>query len=336
MKWHKYTIHTTDVAEEMVSAMLLSLGIDSIEVEDQVPVAPEDSGNLFGDVVPAFSGNDHRAKVSFYLEEDLAPTETETLLDEVRRGLAGMRAYAEIGEGTVTSSETEDKDWVNRWKEYFHAFSVDDIRIVPSWEEETDRAAQEKAAMVLHIDPGTAFGTGKHETTRLAIRGIRKYLKAGDRMLDIGTGSGILGIVAVKSGASYVLGTDVDPVAFPALIENRMKNGIGEERFSAILGNVITEEETRRMVMEKLARFDRQEGKESAGYDLVAANIIAEILADLTPAVPSFLREGGIYITSGILEGQEQKVIDACEACNLSIRAVERLGEWVCVVAEKK
>ena len=367
MKWKKYTIHTTSLAEDPISALLYDLGISGIEIEDKVPVTPEESGNMFGDVVPDMPEDDHLADISFYTE--LPETEdTVLLLERVRTGLEEIRSFCEIGEGTITTSETEEEDWINNWKEYFHRFFVDDIEIIPSWEEEQ---ADPEASMVLHIDPGTAFGTGKHETTQLAIRGLRKRIaelleqrgnlseercdatedKCRDNeeitLLDIGTGSGILGIIALKSGADFVYGTDIDPVAFPALEDNLEKNDLDGSRFVRACADVITDAAARKAASDaaltRKEHADREEIKEAlkkahgvTGYDIVTANIIAEILVELTPYIPRFLKEGGVYITSGILREKEQLVRNAMEKAGLKVLGTEYQGDWCSVTAVKE
>ena len=328
MKWRKYTVATTEEAEEAVVGALYTLGIDSIEIEDKAPVSPEANRGLFGEVLPDLPEDDHLAYISFFVEAEpqngAAPNEDERMLIEaVRNALQEMRSYMEIGEGTITASETEDKDWINKWKEHFHSFYVDDIRIVPTWEEVPEDG--DEAAMTIRIDPGMAFGTGKHESTQIAIRELRECVKEGDRVLDIGTGSGILGIIALKSGASYVFGTDIDEVAFPALEDNLANNGIAPEAFDRELCNVITDGEA------------RKETKSHApgGYQVVAANIIAEILADLTPFVPDFLAAGGYFITSGILREKEMLVRSAMEQAGLTILKTTYQGDWCGVMARK-
>ncbi len=288
MKWNQYTIHTTEEAEDLISAVLYELGVTSLEVQDKKPVTADENGGYFGDVVPDLPEDDHLADITFYTDET---TDDENLLKDLRKKLDEMRSYANIGEASITKGETEDEDWVNNWKQYFHSFHIDDIYIEPTWEEGTEEEQREAkdASMVLHIDPGTAFGTGKHESTQLAIRAIRKYIKSGDEFLDIGTGSGILGIIALKSGAQHVFGTDLDDNTLPAITDNLKQNGIRNDQFTRILGNIGDDPKTQQAV-----GFEK--------YDVVAANIIAEILADITPAVPATLKDGGIYITSGILQ----------------------------------
>ena len=343
MRWNKYTIHTTEEAEEPVLAMLAGLGITAVEIEDKKPVSPEESGFLFGDVVPEIPEDDHLAGISFYVEaaepgEETAGEDEEELLRQVRSGLEALRAYVDVGEGDITGSGTEDREWIDAWKEHFHSFFVDDIEVIPSWE---DGDPDPSASMVLRIDPGTAFGTGKHETTQLAIRQLRKYCTEGYSLLDVGTGSGILGIVALKSGAGYVYGTDIDPVAFPALTENLEKNGIERGLFEASLSDLITEEEARKAALSAAFRYESESHPEKSpsglqkGYDVITANIIAEILSELTPHIPGLLKEGGIYIMSGILKEKLPLAEAAVKKAKMKILEVTDMGEWCAVTARK-
>ena len=323
MEWMKYTITTTEEACDLVCSMLNDLGITSLEIEDKAPVSPEENGGYFGDVVPDPVFDDHKARVTFYMEipgeesEETADREEE-LLRSVGQGLMDISRFVDIGEGRIEIGMTAEEDWVNNWKQYFHQFTVDDIRIIPSWEEVPAEGNEE---LVLRIDPGTAFGTGKHESTQLAIRGIRKYIEPGMRVLDIGTGSGILGIVALKSGASEVFGTDLDINVLEAIEENLAKNEIDPAHFRYVIGDIATEQ------------WVREEAGE--GYDLVCANIIAEILADITPHVPAHLKKGGYYITSGILITHAQIVRDAIQKAGMTIVEEMEQGEWESIVARK-
>ena len=319
MEWMKYTINTTEEAEDLVCSMLNDFGIMNVEIEDKAPVSPDENGGYFGDVVPDLGFDDHTAKVSFYQEipEDDPEFDEDEILRKVGRGLLDLQNMGvRIGSAQIDISTTAQEDWANNWKQYFHQFMVDDILIIPSWE---DVEPEQEASMVLRIDPGIAFGTGKHESTQLAIRGLRKYLKEGMRVLDIGTGSGILGIIALKSGASYVLGTDLDVNTLEAIAENIEKNEVDPETFAYVIGNI----------------QDDPAIQEYAGgdYDIVVANIIAEILAGITPVVPNHLKKGGIYITSGILITHAQVVRDAMAAAGLTIIEENEMGEWESIVA---
>lgn len=231
-----------------------------------------------------------------------------------------MGAYVDVGDCTIEESETEDVDWVNNWKQYFHQFLIDDILVIPSWEKVKE---EDQGKLVVHIDPGTAFGTGMHETTQLCIRALRKYVTEGSLVLDVGCGSGILGMLALKFGARYSVGTDLDPCAVTASHENMEVNGIGRDRYEIIAGNII----------------DDQRIQEAVGfgkYDIVAANILADVLVPLTPVIVRHMKPGAVYITSGIIDDKEETVKDAVKAAGLEILEVNHQGEWVSVVAGKK
>ena len=316
MKWNKYTLTTTTEAEDLISSMMMDAGIEGIEIEDKIPMTQAEKEQMFVDILPETGINDGIAYISFYLEED---EDKESLLEAVKNELEDMRAYVEVGEGTIEESQTEDVDWVNNWKKYFHQFYVDDILIIPSWEEVKP---EDEGKMIVHIDPGTAFGTGMHETTQLCIRQIRKYLKDGDRILDVGTGSGILSIAALKLGAGYALGTDLDPCAVTAVKENMEVNGLKEDQYDVILGNIIDD-----------PKVQSEAGEEA--YDIVTANILAEVLLPLTPVVIHQLKKGGIYITSGIIDDKETVVVEAVKAAGLEVLEVTHQGEWVSVTARK-
>lgn len=317
MKWKKYRLKTIEDAEDIVIATLYDCGIEGAEIEDKKPLTREEKEQMFVDILPDLPNDDGIAYLNFYLDPE--ETDTEAVLQKAREALDELRSYTDIGEGTIEESETEDKDWINNWKQYFKQFYVDDILIIPSWEQVKE---EDRDKMILHIDPGTAFGTGMHETTQLCIRQLRKYVKPGIEMLDVGTGSGILGIVAVKFGAGHVLGTDLDPCAVPAVEDNRKANDIPDGAFDMIIGNMIDDQETR----------------DKAGYgkyDIITANILADILVPMTPAVVPAMKKGGIYITSGILEDQAYKVLDACRAAGLEIVEQTQQGEWVSITSRK-
>ena len=237
MKWNRFTIKTKTEAEDVIISALADVGVEGVEIQDKQPLTETDKEQMFVDIMPEGPADDGIAYLNFYLEED---TETAPVLERVRAVLEEVRGYMDIGEGTITESQTEDKDWINNWKEYFHQFYVDDILIVPSWEEVKE---EDKDKMILHIDPGTAFGTGMHETTQLVIRQLKKFVTKDTQMLDVGTGSGILGIVALKLGAAHVVGTDLDPCAIPAVADNKEANDIKDETFDMLIGNIIDDKE---------------------------------------------------------------------------------------------
>ena len=316
MKWNKFRLKTTTEAEDIVSSMLADLGIEGVEIEDKIPLTESDKEQMFVDILPEIEPDDGVAYLSFYLEEE---ADTEAVLANVKKELEEMSAYVNVGECTIEESETEDVDWVNNWKKYFHQFYVDDILIIPSWE---DVKPSDEDKMVIHIDPGTAFGTGMHETTQLVIRQLKKYVKPGIELLDVGTGSGILGITALKLGAGHVVGTDLDPCAVPAVQDNKEANQIVDDTFDMMIGNIIDDKEVQDRV-----------GYEK--YDIVTANILADVLVPLTPVIVHQMKPGAVYITSGILDVKEEVVKEAVVAAGLEVVEVTHQGEWVSVTARK-
>ena len=316
MKWNRFTVKTTTAAEDMVIYTLSELGVEGAEIVDRQPLTEDDKAQMFVDIMPEGPADDGVAYLNFYLEED---ADKETILKDVRAALDELKSYMDIGEATIEESETEDKDWINNWKQYFHQFYVDDILIVPSWEEVKE---EDNDKMILHIDPGTAFGTGMHETTQLVIRQLKKYVTPDTELLDVGTGSGILGIVALKLGAKHIVGTDLDPCAVPAVSENKEANQIPDEAFDMMIGNIIDDKE----IQDKV-------GYEK--YDIVAANILADVLIPLTPVIVNQMKKGAYYITSGILDVKEEVVVQAVKDAGLTLVEVTHQGEWVSVTARK-
>ena len=327
MKWKKFKIKTKTQAEDIIISTLCDIGLEGAQIEDNVPLTALEKEQMFVDILPQMQEDDGTAYLSFFVEEtedgrllkNGEETDVETILKEVREELDGLRGFLDIGEGSIEVDETEDIDWINNWKQYFKQFYVDDILIVPSWEEVKE---EDKDKMILHIDPGTAFGTGMHETTQLVIRQLKKYVKEGCQFLDVGTGSGILGITALKLGAGHVVGTDLDPCAVPAVQENKEANQIPEEDFDMMIGNIIDDKDVQDQV-----------GYEK--YDLVAANILADVLVPLTPVIVSHMKKGAYYITSGILDIKESVVTEAVEKAGLTLVEVTKQGEWVSVTARK-
>ena len=316
MKWKQFRLKTTTQAEDIVSSMLADLGIEGVQIEDKIPLTEQDKEQMFVDILPDIPDDDGTAYLTFYLdeEEDVAP-----VLMNVRKELEDMRAFLDVGECTIEESETEDVDWVNNWKQYFHQFYIDDILVIPSWE---NVKPEDSDKMVIHIDPGTAFGTGMHETTQLCIRSLKKYVTSETEILDVGCGSGILGMLALKFGAKHSLGTDLDPCAIDATHENMEVNGIRKDQYEVMIGNIIDD-----TAVQDAVGYEK--------YDIVAANILADVLVPLTPVIIHQMKPGAVYITSGIIEDKENVVVEAVKAAGLELLEVNHQGEWVSVVARK-
>lgn len=316
MKWNQFRLTTTTEAEDIVSSMLMDLGIQGVQIEDKIPLTQEDKEQMFVDILPDIPDDDGKAYLTFYLDED---EDKGPILLRVRQELEEMRKFLDVGECTIEESQTEDVDWVNNWKQYFHQFYIDDILIIPSWEKVE---AKDSDKLVIHIDPGTAFGTGMHETTQLCIRQLKKYVTEDTKILDVGCGSGILGMLALKFGAKHSVGTDLDPCAIDATHENMEVNGIRRDQYEVMIGNIIDDKE-----IQDKAGYEK--------YDIVAANILADVLVPLTPVVIHQMKKGGIYITSGIIDDKEKVVVEAVEAAGLEVLEVNHQGEWVSVTARK-
>lgn len=318
MKWNKFTIKTKAEAEDLISGTLMELGIEGIEIEDHVPLTEQDKKQMFVDILPEVDSDDPTAFISFYIDAD-EEIDLDKLLEDVKKELDELRTFTDIGECTITQSQTEDKDWINNWKQYFKQFTVDDILIKPSWEEVKQ---EDREKLMIQIDPGTAFGTGMHETTQLCIKQLKKYITSDTKLLDVGSGSGILSIVSVKLGAKSAFGLDIDPNAISAAKENAEVNNVGIEQFDIISGNLLEDEELQVKV-----------GYEK--YDIVVANILAGVLVPLSPIAYKHLKKGGYYITSGIIDTKESEVVEAVKKSGFDVVEVTCQGEWVSVTARK-
>ena len=327
MKWKKFMVKTTTEAEDIIISTLYDIGLEGAQIEDKVPLTPLEKEQMFVDILPDGPEDDGIAYLSFFVEEKEDGTmellgesvDTDTVVARMQAELEDLKSFLNIGEGSIMVSETEDIDWINNWKKYFHQFYIDDLLVIPSWEEVKP---EDKDKKILHIDPGTAFGTGMHETTQLCIRQLKKYITPETKLLDVGTGSGILSIVSLMYGIHHAVGTDLDPCAVEAVRENMETNHIPAEKFDMMIGNIITD----KAVQDKVG-YNK--------YDIVVANILADVLVPLTPVIVNQLKTGGIYITSGIIDNKEQTVVDAVKAAGLEVLEVTYQGEWVSVTARK-
>jgi ribosomal protein L11 methyltransferase len=320
MKWKKFTIKTITDAEDIIISTLYDIGLEGAQIEDKIPLTPLEKEQMFVDILPDGPEDDGIAYLSFFVEEsDDNPVNTEEKVAEIKQELDGLREFMDIGEGTIMVSETEDIDWINNWKQFFHQFYIDDLLVIPSWEQVKP---EDKDKKILHIDPGTAFGTGMHETTQLCIRQLKKHITPETELLDVGTGSGILAIISLMYGIKHAVGTDLDPCAVEAVRENMEVNNIAPESFEMMIGNIISD----KAVQDKVG-YNK--------YDIVVANILADVLVPLTPVIVNQLKPGGIYITSGIIDNKEQTVRDAVEKSGLEVIEVTYQGEWVSVTARK-
>lgn len=319
MKWKKITIETTTQATDMLSYVLNEKEVEGIEIEDKIPLSEDDKKAMFIDILPELPPDDGVAYISCYVEED---RDLDELQAYIKQELEDMATYMNVGSGKITLGETEDKDWINNWKEFFHPFRLEDnIVIQPTWTEEFEAKEDD---IIINIDPGTAFGTGSHETTKLCISNIKRYLKddGSSEVLDAGCGSGILSIIAMKLGAKRVYGIDIDALAVEASIENLKLNHIDKSDFEIVKGDVIGDKE--------FAKSVAQIGQ----YDIVVANILADVIIPLSGVIRPFMKENGVFITSGIIDMKEEAVKEALIKNGFQIVDVSYMGEWVSIVAK--
>lgn len=337
MKWIRLTLETTTQALDYLGAICDEIGLEGFEIEDNVPLTQEEKESMFIDILPELPPDDGKAKVSFYVDEDCDVAAVEKSLLEA---IEDYKELCDFGSMELTVSQTEDKDWINNWKEFFKPFRVDEsIVIKPTWEEAADVKPDD---IVVEIDPGTAFGTGAHETTKLCILNLKKYLKPSDKLLDVGCGSGILSIMGMKLGASCAVGIDVDDNASRIAVENteinRIKvNYIDNESIVCaqedkkeldvidngvryLTGNVISDSKLREYIgIEK--------------YDVVVANILADVIIPLSEVVAQFMKKDACFISSGIINTMEKPVTDALVKNGFNIVEVTHMKDWVSIVA---
>jgi len=318
VKWNKYTLKTTTVAVDLISGMMMDIGIEGIEIDDNVQLSKEDIKTMFVDFLPELPPDEGIAYVSYYIDSDV---DDKTMTGKVYEGLEELKMFTDIGEGTITESDTADLDWINNWKQYFHPFSIGDLVIKPTWEPYTEAM---EGRLVVNIDPGTAFGTGSHETTQLVITQLQKYVKKDDLILDVGCGSGILSVVGLMLGARKAVGTDLDPNAIVASQENAEVNQIPLDKIEIIDGNII----------------DDKTVKDAVGYecyDIVCANILADVLIPLSEIIADHMKDGAIFMTSGIINTKENEVVEAFNKNpHLEILEINHDGEWVNVTVRKR
>ncbi len=321
MKYIKYTVKTVKQAEDIIAALLTDIEVEGVEIEDAS--LPDDirKNGTFYDVLPENNIEGDDAFVSFFIEES---KNKDSILKDVSEMLKDLKTRMDIGDGGISVSETEDKDWLNNWKEFFKSFTIEfedgrSALFIPSWEME-ESEENPKQDFVINIDPGTAFGTGAHESTRLCIRALEKYVKSGFKFLDVGAGSGILSLLAFKFGAVYGMGTDIDDGAVPAVKDNFEKNGLENADYHLIIGNILNDQNVRDHV-------------ESVSYDIVVANILPNVLIPLTDYVPEMLKRGGLYIVSGIIDYKAEEMRKNLEFNDFEILEENHDGEWVSYVS---
>lgn len=315
MRWNKYTLTTTTEAVDLISYTLDELGIEGIEIEDKIPLTEEEKKQMFIDILPELGPDDGVAYVSFYIEPE---NDSDDTIRKVLDAVHELKDFVDIGEGTIVKTQTADEDWMNNWKKYWKPFQVDDkIWIKPTWETLDDVADD---TLVVELDPGTSFGTGMHHTTRLCITQLKKYLKPEHELFDVGCGSGILSIIGLMLGIKSASATDVDVHAVEAAIENAKVNHIDMSKYTVKTGDIITD-----------AAFRQEMGMHQ--YDIVVANILADIIIPLSGVIKDNMKPGALFISSGIIDTKEEAVREALLANGFEIVEVTHSGDWVSFTA---
>ncbi len=309
MKWYEIRVNTTDEASDAVSEMLTSMGAGGVAIMDPFDIRKEilkpNTLDYADDEFLASLGDE--VVIKAYFQDGL---EISDIINKVNAGLENISQFLNVGTGFDGFSEVDDEDWSTSWKKYYKPFKLTDrIIIKPTWEEYEVQPSD----IVVEMDPGMAFGTGTHETTQMCSILLDKHMRDETHVLDIGCGTGILSIIAAKLGAKKVEAVDIDDVAVQVARENILINN-ENSKISAFRG-VLTD-------------LKQDENK----YDIIVANIIANVIIDLSSFIPYYLKKGSIFISSGIIKERKQDVLDACKNNGLSCIETLEMGEWVAMV----
>ena len=311
MRWLEVHIDTNHAGLDTVQAMLSGLDVDGVMIEDEEEFQDFLENNhdywdyVDEDLERHMAG---RSRITFYLEAQEAGF---AKLGEVRVALEGLKQERrDLGTLLMTLEDVEDADWENNWKQYYKPMEIGErLLVIPQWEK-----ADPGDRVPLYLDPGLTFGTGAHATTRLCLTALETLVRGGERVLDLGCGSGILSVAALRLGAGSALAVDIDDKCRTAARENAGLNGIGPDRLDILVGNLLTDE----AAAEKIG----------GGYDLVLANIVADVIIALAPRVRGLLSPGGTFLCSGIIEGRADEVAAALNAAGLEIRTRREDNGW--------
>lgn len=321
MDWIKVTVYTTTAGIDAVSGRLMQLGITGLVIEDENEFNEflEETRNTWDyvdeDLVKAMSGE---TRVIAYVSDDISGRELLTGIKGTMAELGELDEDRAFGRLAVEIEGTKTEDWANAWRKYFHTMEVGDkILIKPQWEEITEPTDR----VVFNINPGMSFGTGSHETTQLCLTQLEKYITPDCRMLDLGCGSGILSVVSLLLGAKEAVAVDIDPNCIDTAYENSDMNGIDRSRYTVISGNVVTDPEVKEIISQNK-------------YEVVAANIVADVIIGLTPIVRQYMTEDGVFITSGIIDGRQDEVKAALVDEGFTICGMERRKDWWSIICK--
>lgn len=317
MNWLELHIDTTHLGLEMVETLLSSLGIDGVVIDDETEFQDFlENNHQYWDYVDEDLERQMQGKsqITFYLQAD---EEGFAKLGEVRMAVQALKeARADCGTLLMTMNDMRDADWENNWKQYYKPMEIGErLLVVPQWEREDPKVQAMMASRVpLILEPGLTFGTGSHATTRLCLTALERTVRGGEKVLDLGCGSGILSIAALKLGAASALAVDIDDKCLDVAYENAAMNGIGRETYTVKVGDVLGDEALRTGL--------------GGGYDVVLANIVADVIIGLAPMVRSLLSERGVFLCSGIIDDRAEEVADKLRQAGLEILETRSAEGW--------
>lgn len=324
MDWIEVFIETSIEGLEIVSGLLYQCGLKGLMINDPQDFAEflEDENRTWDYIDDGLvdEKSNEQAGITFFVSDNMIGNETLSTVKSSLSDLKQREKEFNLGSLEMTIKNVKEDDWANNWKKYFKPLPVGEKLIIkPTWEE----LKEDMGKIVLKIDPGRIFGTGTHETTQLCIEHIENHIKNGDKVIDIGCGSGILSIASLLLGASYADAVDIDPSAIDIAYENAEINNISKDRYKVYAGNLLEDE-----------KLDKNFEKES--YDVVEANIVADVIIAFLPKVITYIKNNGVFICSGIIKEREEDVINALHDYNFEIIEVKRKGEWVAIASRYK
>lgn len=318
MKLIKYTIKVPSVNEDVIIASLCDVGVEGVEIDDKIPLNDEELSQMFVDI-PKETEDDGEAFLHFYLDDD--DDETVRILSDVRQELEELKNLNLLEDTTIEKTDISKVNWQDNWKKYFKAFDIENLTIVPVWEDYTDYKKTDN--IIIRIDPGSAFGTGKHETTKLCIKEMLNMDLNNCNILDLGTGSGILGIAALRLKAKMVTAVDIDSNVLSSVNCNLINNDISSDEFTLKIGDIAQDKELFYELKDNM-------------YDLIVANILPDVLYNITPFVKELMNENTLYLLSGILDIKVPYVEEFLEKNEMRIVNKTDMGEWVSITAKLK